>query len=81
MARGNRLLSTQGLLSMMRAKQLSRTIALYKTDLGIVDDHVVEAALRRFNVLLAIGHPASSTRAGQCSILTAAMLLARSTAV
>lgn len=63
---------------MMRAKQLSRTIALYKTDLGIADDHVVEAALRRFNVLLAIGHPASSTRAGQCSVLTAAMLLARS---
>lgn len=63
---------------MMRAEQLSRTIALYKTDLGIADDHVVEAALRRFNVLLAIGHPASSTRAGQCAVLTAAMLLARS---
>lgn len=63
---------------MTRAEQLSRTIALYKTDLGIADDHVVEAALRRFNILLAIGHPASSTRAGQCSVLTAAMLLARS---
>lgn len=63
---------------MTRVEQLSRTIALYKTDLGITDDHVVDAALRRPNILLAIGHPASSTRAGQCSILTAAMLLARS---
>lgn len=63
---------------MTRAEQLSRTIALYKTDLGIADDHVIDSALRRFNVMLAIGHPASSTRAGQNGILTAAMLLARS---
>ena len=63
---------------MTRLEQLSRTIAMYKADLGIDDDHAVESALRRISVLLAIGHPASSTRAGQNAILTSAMLLARS---
>lgn len=63
---------------MNRLDQLSRTLALYKADLGIESDHAVDAALSRINVLLAIGHPASSTRAGQCAVLTAALLLARS---
>lgn len=63
---------------MTRLEQLSRTIALYKADLGIAGDAAIDAAMRRINVLLAIGHPASSTRAGQSSVLTAAMLLARS---
>ncbi|HYD23451.1 MAG TPA: hypothetical protein VEB68_01540 [Croceibacterium sp.] len=62
---------------MTRAKELSRTTALYRADLGINSDAVVDAVLRRINVLLAIGHPASSTRAGQAAVLTAALLLAR----
>lgn len=63
---------------MNRAEQFSRTTGLFKADLGLLTDSTVDSALRRINVVLAIGHPTGGTRAGQAAILTAAMLLARS---
>jgi hypothetical protein len=63
---------------MSRADQLARTALLFQSDLGIDDTELVLHALGAPKIVLTAGDAAMQTRAGQVSLLTAAMLIARS---
>jgi hypothetical protein len=63
---------------MTREEQLSRTIALFKTEFDIADESVIVSQLTRLKVALVAGDEVMKTRAGQVALLTAAMLMARS---
>lgn len=63
---------------MSSAEQLSRTILLFQTDLGITDPAIVHRALLAPSILLIADTETINTFAGQVAISTAAMLMARS---
>ena len=58
--------------------ELSRTIALFQTELDIADSTIVADQLTKLKVALVAGDEAMNTRAGQVALLTSALLLARS---
>lgn len=63
---------------MNSADQLSRTILLFQTDLGIADTAIVHRALLAPSILLIANAKVVNSLAGQVAISTAAMLMARS---
>lgn len=63
---------------MTRADQLSRTTALFQTELQIGDAAIIETRLTQLKVALVAGDGVMKTRAGQTALLTSALLLARS---
>ena len=63
---------------MTSAEQLSRTILLFQTDLGISDPGIVFRALTSPRVTLIADLSVIQTLSGQVAISTAAMLMARS---
>jgi hypothetical protein len=63
---------------MTREEQLSRTVALFKTEFDIADESVIVSQLTQLKVALVAGDEVMKTRAGQVALLTAAMLMARS---
>lgn len=63
---------------MTSAEQLSRTILLFQTDLGIADPAIVFRALTAPRIALIADSSVVSTLSGQTAISTAAMLMARS---
>ena len=58
--------------------ELSRTIALFQTELDIANGTIVADQLIKLKVALVAGDEAMNTRAGQVALLTSALLLARS---
>jgi molybdopterin/thiamine biosynthesis adenylyltransferase len=59
-------------------EQLSRTVRLFRTDLEIPDEALIQRALMGVQVALVVGDDVMRTRAGQAAVLTSALLLARS---
>lgn len=63
---------------MTSAEQLSRTILLFQTDLGIADPAIVLRALTSPRISLIADTSVVNTLSGQAAISTAAMMMARS---
>ena len=63
---------------MNSAEQLSRTILLFQTDLGIADPAIVYRAMTAPRISLIGDSSVMNTLSGQVAISTAAMLMARS---
>ena len=63
---------------MSNSDQLSRTVALYRTEFEIADESLILDRLTKLQVALVAGDEVLKTRAGQVALLTSAMLLARS---
>jgi hypothetical protein len=63
---------------MSSAEQLSRTVALFRTEFDIRNDELILNGLTTLKVALVAGDEVMKTKAGQIALLTSAMLLARS---
>lgn len=63
---------------MASSEQLSRTVGLFRADLHIDDDGLIQRALVGLRIALVADDDVIRTRAGQGAVLTSALLLARS---